>query len=71
MKKEIIFLIEEDVEGGFNAEALGFPIFTQGETLEDVKANIKDALQCHFDKEEDIPKIVRLHMVKEEVIAYA
>lgn len=71
MEKEIIFLVEEDVEGGFNARALGLPIFTQGETIEEVKKNIKDALQCHFDREEDIPKIIRLHIVKEEVIAYA
>jgi len=71
VEKEIIFLVEEDVEGGFNARALGLPIFTQGETIEEVKKNIKDALQCHFDREEDIPKIIRLHIVKEEVIAYA
>ena len=71
MKKEIIFLVEEDIEGGFNAMALGLPIFTQGDTIEQVKKNIQDALQCHFDKEEDIPRIIRLHIVKEEVIADA
>ncbi len=71
MEKEIIFLVEEDVEGGFNARALGIPVFTQGETIEDVKKNIKDALQCHFDREEDIPKIIRLHIVKDEVFTYA
>ncbi len=71
MNKEIIFLVEEDIEGGFNAKALGFPIFTQGETFEELKDNIKDAMRCNFDKEEDIPRIVRLHMVKEEVMAYA
>jgi len=71
VEKEIIFLVEEDVEGGFNARALGIPVFTQGETIEDVKKNIKDALQCHFDREEDIPKIIRLHIVKDEVFTYA
>ena len=40
MKKEIIFLVEEDIEGGFNAMALGLPIFTQGDTIEQVKKNI-------------------------------
>ena len=46
---EIIFLIEEDPEGGYNAQALGHSIFTEGETIEELKGNIKDALDCHFD----------------------
>ncbi len=69
--KEIIFLVEEDPEGGFTARAMGLSIFTQGDTIEELKRNIKDALKCHFDKEEDIPKIIRIHIVKEEVISYA
>ncbi len=68
---EIIFILEEDFEGGYTAKALGFPIFTQGETLEEIKNNIKDALRCHFDEEDKIPKIIRLHIVKEEVFSYA
>ncbi|MCK5661540.1 MAG: hypothetical protein KAH86_09280 [Methanosarcinales archaeon] len=46
---EIIFLIEDDLEGGYTAQALGHSIFTEGETLEELKRNIKDALNCHFD----------------------
>ncbi len=45
---EIIFLIEEAVEGGYNARALGESIFTQGETLEEIKVNIEEAVDCHF-----------------------
>ena len=71
MDKEIIFVVEEDLEGGFSAKALGFSIFTQGETMQELKQNIKDALSCHFDKESDIPRVIRLHMVKEEILAYA
>ncbi len=47
---------------------LGYSIFTEGETLVELKENIKDALRCHFDKEEDIPPVIRLHIVKEEVV---
>ena len=65
---EIIFLIEEDSVSGFFARALGHPIFTQAETLEDLKENIRDAIRCHFD-ESELPRIIRLHFVKEEVIA--
>ncbi len=69
--KEIIFIIGEDVEGGYNAYSLGVSIFTQGDTVAEIKENIKDAVRCHFEREEDIPKVIRLHMVKEEVFAYA
>jgi predicted RNase H-like HicB family nuclease len=50
MMNEIIFLIEDDPEGGYNAQALGCSIFTQGETVEELKENIMDALRCHFDE---------------------
>ena len=46
---EITFLIKNDPEGGYTAQALGHSIFTEGETLEKLKRNIKDALNCHFD----------------------
>ncbi|NTU42441.1 MAG: 2-oxoisovalerate dehydrogenase [Nitrospirales bacterium] len=69
--KELIFMVEEDPDGGYNAQALGFSIFTQGESLEELKENIKDALKCHFEAQADIPKVIRLHFVKEEVFTYA
>lgn len=64
---EIIFLIEEEPEGGYIARALGEGVFTEGETLEETKKNIKEAVDCHFDEEKK-PKLIRLHIVKEEVI---
>jgi len=63
---EIIFVVEESHEGGYEARALGHSIFTEAETLEELKDNVKEAIRCHF--EADIPKIIRLHYVKEEVI---
>ncbi|ODS34356.1 MAG: hypothetical protein SCARUB_00487 [Candidatus Scalindua rubra] len=69
--KEIIFMVEEDTEGGYTAKALGQSIFTEANSLEELKKNIKDALKCHFDKEEDIPTVIRLHIVKEETFVYA
>jgi len=68
MEKEIIFLVEEDVDGGYTAKSLGYSIFTEGENLEEIRKNILDALRCHFEGDRDMPKIVRLHIVKEEVI---
>jgi len=48
MVKEIIFLIEESIDGGYEARAMGYSIFTEGETYEEVKVNIKEAVKCHF-----------------------
>ena len=65
---EIIFYIEESAEGGFEARALGYPIFTDGENVDDLKSNIKDAVCCHFEQA-DMPKIITLHFVREEALA--
>ncbi len=69
--KELIFLVEEDPEGGYAAKALGHSIFTQAESFDELKNNIKNALECHFDTKEDIPEIIRLHIVRDEMFAYA
>jgi predicted RNase H-like HicB family nuclease len=68
MKTEIIFIIEESLDGGYEARALSSSIFTEADTLEELKKNIKEAVTCHFEVNE-MPKIIRLHYIKEEVIA--
>jgi len=65
--EEIIFLIEESPEGGYEARALGFSIYTQAENLVQLKKAIKDAVNCHFEDTEK-PHIIRLHIVKDETI---
>jgi predicted RNase H-like HicB family nuclease len=65
---ELIFLVEEAPEGGYIARALGHSIFTESETLEELRANVRDAIQCHFD-EGKAPKVIRLHFVRDEVLA--
>ena len=67
---EIIFEVREDeVDGGYVARALGHSIFTQGEDLEDLRAMVKDAVTCHFDDIASRPKMIRLHFVRDEVLA--
>ena len=65
---EVIFLVEEAPEGGYNARALNASIFTQGEDLEDLREQVRDAVLCHFD-EGECPSVIRLHFVREETIA--
>lgn len=64
---EIIFAVEESAEGGYEARALGHAIFTQAETLDALREMVRDAVRCHFD-DDDRPKVIRLHLVKDEVI---
>ncbi len=66
---EIIFLVESDEENGYIAQALGESIITQADDLETLKKEVKDAVHCHFPDENLRPKIIRLHIVQEEVFA--
>lgn len=68
MNSEIIFIIEESSEGGFEAKALSHSIFTEADTIEQLRAEVKDAVACHFEEAER-PKIIRLHFVREEILA--
>jgi hypothetical protein len=67
MAKEIIFLVEDAPEGGYTAKALGSSIFTEADTWEELKQAVRDAVQCHFD-EVALPDLIRLHVVREEVM---
>ena len=50
---EIIFLVENAVEGGYTARALGESIFTEGDDMEELRSNIRDAVDCHFEAESE------------------
>jgi len=67
---EIIFEVREDeVDGGFHAAALGYGIHTQGDTLEELRAMVRDAVDCYFDGTQEAPRMIRLHFVRDEVLA--
>jgi len=65
---EIIFVVEESPEGGLAARAVGESIFTQAETMPELHDRVRDAVRCHFDPGAQ-PKLIRLHFVRDEVIA--
>jgi hypothetical protein len=64
---EIIFAVQESLEGGFEARALSHSIYTEAESLDELKKKVQDAVRCHFE-EKDRPVLVRLHLVRDEVI---
>ena len=63
---EIIFIVEEAPEGGYTARALGNSIFTEADTWEELKESAQEAVRAHFEEGQQ-PRIIRLHIVKEEV----
>jgi hypothetical protein len=65
---EIIFVVDEAPEGGFTAWAVGASIFNEADSMADLQAQIKDAVACHF-QEAERPKLIRLHFVRDELIA--
>jgi hypothetical protein len=66
--EELIFMVENAPEGGFTARALGISIFTEADDLPSLREQVRNAVRCHFEEGQG-PKILRLHFVREEVIA--
>jgi len=57
LMSEIIFIIEEDPDGGYNAHALGVSIITQADTLNELRENIREAVRCYYPDDSSRPKI--------------
>jgi predicted RNase H-like HicB family nuclease len=65
---ELIFEIRDAEEGGFFARALGPAIFTEGETWEELRANLLEAVSLHFEDAPVRPRLAQMHYVKDELI---
>jgi hypothetical protein len=68
MASELVFVVEKAPKGGYTARALGEAIFTEADDLDQLRAMVRDAVMCHFD-EEDRPRVLRLHLVHDELLA--
>ncbi|MDP2328219.1 MAG: 2-oxoisovalerate dehydrogenase [Dehalococcoidia bacterium] len=64
---EVVFVAEEAPEGGWLARAVGEGIFTEADTLDELRAMVRDAVSVHFD-DDAAPQIIRLHFVREELL---
>jgi predicted RNase H-like HicB family nuclease len=68
---EILFEVQHDeTDGVYVATALGHAIVTQGDSLDELRRMVKDAVRCHFGEGnvDPMPKVIRLHFVRDEVI---
>lgn len=68
MMSEVVFVVEESEEGGFTAVAVGQSIVTEADSVRELRENVRDAVRCHYN-EDEVPKLIRLHFVRDEVIA--
>ena len=65
---ELVFVVDEAPEDGFTARAVGESIFTEAATLEELRANVREAVECRFDAGR-APLVIRLHIVRDEILA--
>ncbi len=63
-----MFVVDEAPEGGFTARAVGDSIFTEAATLDALRVNVRQAVECHFEAGQ-APKLIRLHIVRDEILA--
>ena len=67
---EIVFTVTQETDGGFVAECLSPDIFTQGNSWEELRGNVRDAVTGYFF-DQPKPSAIRLHLVRDEVMAVA
>lgn len=67
--EELVFVVEEAAEGGYTARALGVSIVTEADTLDLLRQHVLDAVRCHFTEGAQLPRLIRLHLVRDEVLA--
>ena len=68
MSTEILFIVSESPEGGFEARSLGHSVYTEADSMDELREQVRDAVAVHFE-DVDRPRIIRLHVVREEVLA--
>jgi predicted RNase H-like HicB family nuclease len=71
-KRELIFEVTQETNGGFCAECLTETIVTEGDTWEELRENVKEVVRAfYFDQPDKLPTTIRLHLVRDEALAYA
>lgn len=67
---EVVFTVTQETDGGFVAECLSHDIFTQANSWDELRANVREAVTGYFF-DQPKPSIIRLHLVRDEVLAVA
>ena len=64
---ELVFFVEEAQEGGYPARGVGEAVFTEADTMEELRQAVRDAVRCHVEPGAG-PTVIRLHMVRDELL---
>ena len=64
----IVEVTEDEADGGYSASALGYGIHTQGDSVEEIRRNVREAVDCYFDETMAKPGIIRLHFVRDDIL---
>ncbi len=67
---EIVFAVTQEGDGGYVAECLSHDIFTQGDTWDELRTAVQEAAAAYFF-DQAVPSRIRLHLVRDEVLAPA
>jgi predicted RNase H-like HicB family nuclease len=68
---ELVFEVSQEADGGYCAECLSEPVFSQGDTWEILRENVKEAVRAYFFDRPNEPIRIRLHLVRDELLAIA
>ena len=67
---ELVFEVTQEADGGYCAECLTESIVTEGNTWDELRANVREAVRgYHFDQPDKRATLIRLHLVRDEVLA--
>ena len=69
--KEIFFEVTQESDGGYVAECLTESIITQADDWEELRKNVKEAVAAFYFDRPKRPSSIRLHLVRDEILAYA
>jgi hypothetical protein len=69
MTSAIIFVVTDSDEGRYTASALGYGISTEAESLTELRSMVREAVDCYFDEGVEAPSVIRLHFVRDDVLA--
>ena len=67
---ELVFEVTQETDGGYSAECLTENIFTEGDSWNELRKNVREAVSAFFF-DRPVPASVRLHLVRDEVLSVA
>jgi predicted RNase H-like HicB family nuclease len=67
---EIVFEITQDADGGYVAECLTESIVTQADSWDELRSNVREAVAAYYFDQAEKPSKIRLHLVRDEILAY-